>query len=123
MRRLHHHERTGGGIKDEVAGFGDGGDQSQDQRDRLDVRMNATIDLFRPSNQRPQRPNLPILLSVNGLDGGASKNTASPYVPAAPRSVSVGDSEVSVRPAHNLPFQNGCARSAGNPVIGSGSRL
>src|SRR5262249_20571550 len=45
---MHHDEAAGGKIHDEVAGLGDGTDQSGDQADRLNMRVNAAIDLLRP---------------------------------------------------------------------------
>src|SRR6516162_6696639 len=46
---MHYGEAASSGIDDEVAGVGDGADQSGDQADRLDVRMDAAVDFFRPA--------------------------------------------------------------------------
>src|SRR5262249_54146975 len=46
---MHYGEAASGGIDDEVAGVGDGADQSGDQADWLDVRMDAAVDFFRPA--------------------------------------------------------------------------
>jgi len=45
----HNDERSCGRVDDEIAGFGGGRDQAGDQSDRLDVRVEFAIDLFRPT--------------------------------------------------------------------------